>query len=159
MGDIHESFCAALPSAQLIIRYWADYAGRWEISGRQFGMHPPSSPSHGRLEIKAGGTGYHDLQCADFRRQRTEGRAASGCTEILAAASCGALVLKRPRQTHGGGTIAGEHRHCRRAAAKPAGYAHEFVPKPSIRFQQRPRRPAHLSRRQRAYRDRRQSRL
>src|SRR5258707_14682323 len=37
----------------------ADYAGRWEISGRQFGMSPSFQPiTDGRLEISGGGDNY-----------------------------------------------------------------------------------------------------
>ena len=102
----------------------ADYAGRWEISGRQFGMHPSFQPiTDGRLEIKAGGTGYTATYNAlTFAGSEQKDGLHLDCT--TEGKPCGALVLKEAKgKLSGGGTIAGEHIDIagQRPAAKPAG--------------------------------------
>lgn len=111
----------------------ADYAGRWEISGRQFGMYPSFQPiTDGRLEITASGDRYS----ATYNALRFSGTAQKDglhldCT--TAGKSCGSLVLKESKGAlTGSGTIVGEPIDItgKRAAARPArATAHEFVPK------------------------------
>ena len=111
----------------------ADYAGRWEISGRQFGMYPSFQPiTDGRLEIKGGGGSYTAIYNAlTFTGSEQKDGLHLDC--ITGGKPCGALVLKEAKgKLSGGGTIADEPIDItgQRAAVKPAGAtAHEFVPK------------------------------
>jgi amidase len=111
----------------------ADYAGRWEISGRQFGMHPSFQPiTDGRLEIAGSGNDY----TATYNALRFAGKLQKDglhldCT--TGGKPCGQLVLREAKgNLTGGGTIAGEVIDItgKRAAARPAQTsAHEFTPK------------------------------
>jgi len=112
----------------------ADYAGRWEISGRQFGnMYPSFQPiTDGRLEISGGGASYS----ATYNALRFTGTAQKDGLHLTCASDgkpCGALVLKENKGAlTGAGTIGGEPIEIsgKRTAAKPAqSTAHEFTPK------------------------------
>jgi len=111
----------------------ADYAGRWEISGRQFGMYPSFQPiTDGRLEIKgASGSYTATYNALTFTGREQKDGLHLEC--ITAGKPCGALVLKEAKgKLTGGGTIADEPIDItgQRAAVKPAqATAHEFVPK------------------------------
>jgi amidase len=111
----------------------ADYAGRWEISGRQFGMYPSFQPiTDGRLEISGSGDKY----TASYNALHFAGTAQKDglhldCT--TGGKSCGALILRESGgKLSGGGAIAGEPIDItgKRAATRPAqSTAHEFTPK------------------------------
>jgi amidase len=111
----------------------ADYAGRWEISGRQFGMYPAFQPiTDGRLEIAASGNSYTATYNAlSFSGTAQKDGLHLDCT--TSGKSCGALVLKQAKGTlTGGGTIVGEPVDItgKRALPRPAQpTAYEFVPK------------------------------
>src|SRR6266567_4359981 len=85
----------------------ADYAGRWEISGRQFGMYPAFQPiTDGRLEISGSGDKY----TATYNALRFTGSAQKDglhldCTDNSSGAgkACGALVLKESKGKLSGG--------------------------------------------------------
>jgi len=133
--------CAALAlgtvSALTIPASAADYAGRWEISGRQFGMVPSFHPiSDGRLVISGSGGNY----TATYNALRFSGSEQKDglhldCTDHSSGdgKSCGAFVLQETKgKLTGIGTMSGERIDIagQRPAAKPAGAtAHEFVPK------------------------------
>jgi RNA-binding protein YlmH len=58
-------FVLAITAAMALPASAADYAGRWEIAGRQFGMYPSFQPvTDGRLEIK--GSGFRELHHKDY---------------------------------------------------------------------------------------------
>ena len=111
----------------------ADYAGRWEISGRQFGMFPAFQPiTDGRLEITGSGTAYS----ATYNALRFTGSAQKDglhldCTSQGKA--CGTLVLQESKGAlTGSGTIAGEPLDItgKRALVRPQQASeHEFIPK------------------------------
>jgi amidase len=115
----------------------ADYAGRWEISGRQFGMYPSFQPiTDGRLEISGSGDSY----TATYNALRFTGTVQKdglhlNCTDSSSGGGkpCGALVLKETKgKLTGSGTIADEPIDITgtRALARPAqATAHEFTPK------------------------------
>jgi acetamidase/formamidase len=113
--------------------YAADYAGRWEISGRQFGMYPSFQPiTDGRLEITGSGSSYSATYNAlRFTGSEQKDGLHLDCT--TAGQPCGALVLKENKGALSGkGTIAGEFIDItgKRPAAKPArATAHEYTPK------------------------------
>jgi len=112
----------------------ADFNGRWEISGRQFGnMYPSFQPiTDGRLEITANGDSYTGIYNAlRFAGTVQKDGLHLDCTSD--GKPCGALVLKETKGTlSGSGTIAGEPIAItgKRAATKPAQPSqHEFTPK------------------------------
>ena len=158
-------FVLAITAATVIPASAADYAGRWEISGRQFGMLPSFHPiSDGRLVISGSGGNY----TATYNALRFTGSEQKDGLHLDCTSDgkpCGTLVLNEAKgKLTGRATMSGERIDItgQRPAAKPAGAtAHEFVPKavPHEFQQRRPAGLAHFPRRQRAYRNRRQSRL
>jgi acetamidase/formamidase len=125
---------AAVTAALSFSAEAADYAGRWEISGRQFGgMYPAFQPiTDGRLEISGSGERY----TATYNALRFTGTAEKDGLHLdcmSAGKPCGALVLKENKGAlTGGGAIAGEPIDItgKRAAVRPARpAAHEYTPK------------------------------
>lgn len=121
------SAAAALPASA------ADYAGRWEIAGRQFGMVPSFHPiGDGRLVISGSGANV----TATFNALRFSGSEQKDGLHLDCIGdgkSCGTLVLNEANGKLTGSGITGGERidiTGRRPAAKPAtATAHEFVPK------------------------------
>ena len=117
---------AALPASA------ADYAGRWEISGRQFGMYASFQPiTDGRLEIKGSSGGYTaSYNALTFSGSEQKDGLHLAC--VTGGKPCGALVLKEAKgKLTGGGTIADEPIDITgtRAKTRPAApTAHEFTP-------------------------------
>jgi len=126
-------FVLAITAAMALPASAADYAGRWEIAGRQFGMYPSFQPiTDGRLEIKGSGGGYTATYNAlTFTGSEQKDGLHLDCT--TGGKPCGALVLKESKgKLTGGGTIADEFIDITgtRAKPKPAqATAHEFTPK------------------------------
>ena len=111
----------------------SDYAGRWEISGRQFGMFPAFQPiTDGRLEITGAGTEFR----ATYNALHFTGEAQKDGLHLTCSVegkACGTLLLQETKGAlKGSGTIAGEPIDIagKRAAARPAQpAAHEFTPR------------------------------
>jgi acetamidase/formamidase len=123
----------ALTAALSLPASAADYAGRWEISGRQFGMYPSFQPiTDGRLEIGGSGGNYTaSYNALRFTSTVQKDGLHLDCTS--GGKACGALTLRESGgKLSGGGTIAGEPIDItgKRAATRPAqSTAHEFIPK------------------------------
>ena len=126
-------FTVAIAAALTLPAAAADYAGRWEISGRQFGMYPSFQPiTDGRLEVTGSGGGY----TATYNALRFTGTAQTDGLHLDCTTDgkpCGVLTLRESGgKLSGGGTIAGEPIDItgKRAASRPAQpAAHEFTPK------------------------------
>jgi len=123
----------AITAATAIPASAADYVGRWEISGRQFGMVPSFHPiSDGRLVISGSGGNY----TATYNALRFSGSEQKDGLHLDCTSDgkpCGTFVLQEAKgRLTGTGTMSGERIDItgQRPAAKPAGAtAHEFVPK------------------------------
>lgn len=126
-------FLAASLAALTLPASAADYAGRWEISGRQFGMYPSFQPiTDGRLEI----TGNGDSYTATYNTLNFSGSLQKDGLHLdcaVAGKPCGTLTLRESKGVLAGtGTIAGEVIDItgKRAAPRPARpTAREFTPK------------------------------
>jgi acetamidase/formamidase len=126
-------FVLAVTAVTAIPASAADYAGLWEISGRQFGMVPSFHPIvDGRLVISGSGGNY----TATYNTLRFSGSEQKDglhltCTD--GGKPCGTLVLNEAKgKLTGTASMSGERLDItgRRPAAKPAAAtAHEFTPK------------------------------
>ncbi|HWX90770.1 MAG TPA: hypothetical protein VNY75_10720, partial [Rhizomicrobium sp.] len=113
----------------------ADFTGRWEIAGRQFGMFPSFLPlNDGRLEIAASNGANYTARynTLSFTGALQKDGLHLNCT--MAGKPCGNLLLQEfGGRLSGSGTIAGEPIDItgKRPVMRPypAGERHDFTPK------------------------------